>query len=162
MAQEVVARSSGVPRATTAAAVASTSAVAAVAAKDACQLLTVDAARTAIGGEVGPPKANSPKSGGTSCTYTETPFAVDAGLVTVTVFSPAVTYGILSPRFTNVQPITGVGDDGFTAFMDDTAGGNAGFRSGATVVMFNLGAKGPATAIPGKLRAFAAAVAGRL
>jgi hypothetical protein len=115
-------------------------------------------AETAIGGKVGPAK---PGAKGSSCSYTETPFAVDSGVLSITVFANTITYQQLQGQFTNEQPL-GVGDEGFLAFMPDTAGANAGFRVGSTVVMINFGAKGPTSAIPAKVKALAAAAAARL
>lgn len=127
---------------------------------DACSLITPAEAASAIGGKVGPAK---PGAAGTSCSYNEEPFAFDGGLLSVTVFAEtAISYQMLQGQFTNKEPLPGVGDEAFIANMPDTAGANAGFRVGPTVVLISFGAKGPTSAIPGKLQALAAAAAGRL
>jgi hypothetical protein len=80
----------------------------------------------------------------------------------VTVFGADVSYALVQDQYTNEHLLSGVGDEGFLSFMDGTAGGNAGFRVGSTVVVISLGAKGDTTAIPGKLRILAVTAAGRL
>jgi hypothetical protein len=138
------------------------SATAASAAADACQLVTPAEAASAIDGAVGPAKRLAPKAGGSSCAYTETPIAIDSGVLTVTIFSAGATFQTVQGMFTNPQPLAGVGDEAFLAHMAGTAGANVGFRVGPTVVLINLGAKGSTEALPAKAQALAAAAARRL
>lgn len=141
-------------------AAAAPSATTAALAVDACALITPAEAEAAIGGKVG---AAKPGAGGTSCSYNEDPFALDGGLLSVTVFAEnTISYQTLHAQFTNQQPLSGVGEEGFIAHIPDSAGANAGFRVGRNVVMISFGAKGPTSAIPGKVKALAAAAAGRL
>jgi len=71
-------------------------------------------------------------------------------------------YQELQASTSDEHPLSGVGDEAFFSYSADTAGGLAGFRVGATVVVVGVGARSSTGAIPAKSQVLAAAAARRI